>query len=138
MKTCTQCSKEKAETDFYMNGPRLHAWCKACFCELSHKIRRTKIKEIRRYDQVRSWQRRGILNERGLPFELVDYDRWYQIQQGRCKICKKHSTEFKRNLAADHNHETGIIRGLLCLNCNRGLGSFQEDKHLLREAIKYL
>jgi hypothetical protein len=138
MRTCTQCKCEKADTEFYMNGPRLHAWCKICFCDLSHQVRERNLVKVRRYDQGRSWQRKGILNESGQPFQLGDFDRLYQIQQGRCKICKKHSTEFKRNLAVDHEHKSGIVRGLLCHNCNRGLGSFQEEKVLLREAIKYL
>jgi Recombination endonuclease VII len=138
MKTRTQCCEQKNETEFYMNGKILHAWCKTCFSAKTRIFRQKHLIRMRRYDQTRSWQRKGILNEQGNDFLLEDFDRIYQIQQGRCKICKKHSTEFKRNLAVDHNHETGIVRGLLCLNCNRGLGSFQEEKNLLKEAIKYL
>ncbi len=56
-------------------------------------------------------------------------------QKNSCAICKKPSV--KVSLAVDHNHKTGAVRGLLCSNCNRGLGHFQDDKKLLLKAIKY-
>ena len=43
-----------------------------------------------------------------------------------------------RELSVDHNHMTKQIRGLLCGNCNRGLGMFFEDGSLLLKAIEYL
>jgi hypothetical protein len=56
-------------------------------------------------------------------------------QQGVCAICSK---ECSKALAADHDHTTGIFRGLLCNNCNRGLGHLQDDITLLQKAIDYL
>jgi hypothetical protein len=57
---------------------------------------------------------------------------------GCCKICKTHYSEFSKRLAVDHDHNTGKIRGLLCLYCNTGLGKFKDSTKLLNEAIKYL
>ena len=59
-------------------------------------------------------------------------------QDGCCKLCNKHQSLFKRRLAVDHCHSTGRIRGLLCGNCNKGLGNFQDSKILLHKAIEYL
>jgi hypothetical protein len=83
------------------------------------------------------WRQRGIKNLDGSQFTLVDYDRLYQCQQGRCKICGKHQTELDQTLNADHNHKTGIIRGLLCRDCNTNLISALESPLIVR-AKEYL
>lgn len=59
-------------------------------------------------------------------------------QNYRCSICNKHEEKFKYKLAVDHCHLTGEIRGLLCNNCNAGLGLFNDSEFSLKAAIKYL
>jgi nitrate/TMAO reductase-like tetraheme cytochrome c subunit len=72
------------------------------------------------------------------------YDEMVKIQNNRCAICgneesAKHNTTKKvQKLAVDHCHSTGKVRGLLCLDCNRGLGKFHDDIQRLENAIKYL
>lgn len=66
---------------------------------------------------------------------IQQFEELFQKQEGRCSICKLSS---KRRLAIDHDHKTGKVRGLLCVNCNLGLGNFQDDRDLLFEAFKYL
>ena len=63
------------------------------------------------------------------------YNEIFEKQSGLCLICKKRS---KQTLAVDHNHNTGKIRGLLCVRCNQGLGHFYDSQELLSEAINYL
>jgi hypothetical protein len=58
-------------------------------------------------------------------------------QHGRCLICR-HKCTTGRRLAVDHEHGTNMIRGLLCSNCNTGLGKFNDDITLLKAAIAYL
>jgi recombination endonuclease VII len=64
---------------------------------------------------------------------------------GQCELCGKEETAFTRwetgNIRAlqrDHDHLTGAERGLLCLDCNRGLGAFRDDSELMRRAARYV
>ncbi len=75
-----------------------------------------------------------------LSFE--DYQKMVRQQSNKCAICGD-KERIKRNgnkmeLAIDHSHRTGKVRGLLCQRCNRGLGLFKEDILRLQNAIKYL
>lgn len=60
------------------------------------------------------------------------------MQGGRCAICGTDNTGKRRCFHVDHNHDTGKIRGLLCGNCNSGLGNLRDDVGLLNRAIQYL
>lgn len=72
------------------------------------------------------------------------YAELFCIQKGQCAICNRPETAININtnkvqkLAVDHCHKTGKVRGLLCRDCNRGIGKFQDDPVRLQNAIKYL
>ena len=51
----------------------------------------------------------------------------------KCMICGADD-----RLCIDHDHSTKAVRGILCLSCNLGLGSFKDDPEKLKMAIKYL
>lgn len=68
---------------------------------------------------------------------LDEYNNILKIQNDVCAICRLKCKSGHR-LAVDHNHTTGKIRGLLCSNCNRGLGYFKENIENLKEGIKYI
>lgn len=69
---------------------------------------------------------------------LNDYETLLKKQNGRCAICRRPATDFKRKLAVDHCHKTGRIRGLLCAGCNAYLGRIQDSKTVLLRTIEYL
>lgn len=54
-------------------------------------------------------------------------------QDGVCAICGAANPEH-----VDHDHATGYIRGILCFNCNGGLGQFRDSIKYLGKAIDYL
>lgn len=63
-------------------------------------------------------------------------------QDFKCAICKDFGFKMKEDhvsgLNVDHDHKTGKVRALLCHNCNRGLGLFQENQAYLLSAVEYL
>lgn len=59
-------------------------------------------------------------------------------QNQSCAICDVHIEDSTTRFVMDHNHETNQVRGILCNNCNVGLGFFQEKPGRLGQAIKYL
>jgi hypothetical protein len=65
--------------------------------------------------------------------EFADYERMLDEQDGHCAICP--STE---DLHVDHCHSTGVVRGLLCGPCNRGIGLLRDDTERLLAAARYL
>jgi hypothetical protein len=78
----------------------------------------------------------------------ISKERYYQLmekQNNLCAICKQSETiinsvrnNVPKRLALDHNHKTGIIRGLLCHRCNVSIGAFRDSIDILQAAIAYL
>jgi hypothetical protein len=70
---------------------------------------------------------------------IEQYDELSRQQQGVCAICSEPETsKGKSQLSVDHDHKTGMVRGLLCHNCNTGLGKFMDNRLILQSAIFYL
>ncbi|GAG89702.1 unnamed protein product [marine sediment metagenome] len=61
----------------------------------------------------------------------------WENQNEKCAICGKFFTT-PSDANIDHNHETGEVRGLLCQQCNSGLGFFKDDVELTIRATEYL
>lgn len=58
-------------------------------------------------------------------------------QNNKCKICLNNFLN-SRDTHVDHDHTTGVIRGILCSSCNLLLGHAKDNKDILKSAIKYL
>lgn len=67
------------------------------------------------------------------------YNEMLEQQNYKCAICG-YSDMSSVNFfpVIDHNHTTNKVRGLLCMNCNMGLGKFKDNINFLQNAIKYL
>ena len=53
-------------------------------------------------------------------------------------MTKEKERAWKKALCVDHDHTTGEIRGLLCANCNLGLGALGDNVRSLKRALAYL
>lgn len=88
--------------------------------------------------QAQVWERNLWRN-----YQLTadEFNKMWQAQDGKCLICKVELVprgKGKNSSAVDHNHQTGAVRGLLCRQCNHGLGHFKDNPNILQSAAKYL
>jgi len=136
VKTCTKCGQTKEDTEFYLEKAKRkdgsirefrRSHCRAC--ETKRKRDRDSRTKEERANQ-------HLLNKYGITAEFRD--KLADIQGG-CGICgtKKPGGRFN-SWNVDHCHHTGKVRGVLCWNCNVGIGKLQHDANLLRRAIQWL
>jgi hypothetical protein len=90
----------------------------------------------RRTPEQRAWHidymKRRRLAKWGLTLE--SYQSLHDGQGGACAICgAKHE-----RLCIDHDHETGVVRGLLCQLCNRSIGQLGDSFESVQRAADYL
>lgn len=134
-KVCTSCGEGKELHEYrYKKGGRhlKHSFCKSCEAK-KQKAYREKLKGSNFEAYYLKLQERELKAKYALS--LSEYYLMWEEQDGVCAICK---TTCSKNLAVDHDHTTGKLRGLLCQKCNRGLGLFNDNFKLLEDAIKYL
>lgn len=73
---------------------------------------------------------------KGYGITLDRYNEMLASQNGLCDICGKPPD--RRRLVVDHDHHTGVIRGLLCHGCNLALGKFGDDIAGIEKVLSYL
>ncbi len=147
-KHCPRCQQTfplAAFSKSKRNVSGYQSYCKACMYErlkewsalpgkkahLAARLREQRAKDPERFRDY------DLRSTRGVP--PGTYQRMYEEQQGKCAICQTSKLQAgKYRLHLDHCHETGIIRGLLCHNCNVGIGNLRHDEKIIRAAIDYL
>ena len=127
-KECTKCGETKPETEFYKTGKgdKRHGSCKTCF--------KAKVAADTDPHKKRDYQLQRLY---GITSET--YAEMLESQDGVCGKCKCSPPDHRKKfLAVDHCHKTGKVRGLLCDNCNRGIGLLGDTIESLTEAVDYL
>ena len=134
-KHCRACGRRRLVKFFYGHrGSKdgLNYICKDCSKKQAAEWRRGNRE---RFNYLR--RNRERLKKYGVT--KAQWDEMHERQKGRCAICGsvdgRHSSASESSLAVDHDHETGRVRGLLCMPCNRGLLATPE---LHRRAAQYL
>lgn len=132
-KLCSSCLKSKIETDFWTGKNR----CIECL--------KRQAKEYRSNNPIAEKSRKLLY------YYGIDIEKYYEklaAQNGKCNICAKHYTEVG-TLAVDHDHNClnmhddrraceKCLRDLLCQDCNRAIGLFEENIEFLENAVKYI
>lgn len=122
---CTKCKRDLDLCCFRVQSGRrgLARVCIDCDKEYTSSHYRKHTNRAKEDANMRYY---GLLEE--------DYKNLLLAQDGKCAICKCILT----NVTVDHDHETDAIRGLLCNECNLGLGNFKDNLSILESAMKYL
>ena len=158
MKRCRKCGELKPLEEFYKARGMADGRRSDCrTCNLAAKKQRYDANPALAVARVKRWQqanrekyrsaqrayratRRDALREghlrRTFGITQAHYDDLLSRQCGGCAICGKRPG--KISLHVDHDHETGEVRGLLCVGCNNALGQFHDNEDLLARAIQYV
>lgn len=132
---CRDCfrviARERYQRDLAKAIARVKRWQQAN-AERLNAYRRTR----RELPEVKRQLRDGYYR-RTYGLSAGEVEVMLDEQHGGCAICRDRP-ERLASMHLDHDHETGQLRGLLCLSCNQGLGKFRDDPALLLRAIVYL
>lgn len=102
-----------------------------------HNAKARKTYYYRHTAKIKVAYRKWILKTKyGMTRE--QYDELLAKQKYCCAICSSPDPQGRGEFQVDHDHKTGQIRGLLCTNCNSGLGRFKDSPSDLRRAANYL
>lgn len=137
MRKCKTCGIEKDLSEFHKNknykdGFRPH--CIDCRRDYERKSFH-KHKHKRPYDYEYDKDKK-LKKAYGISYS--EYLVMLEVQEGRCAICGTTETGSRKAFAVDHCHTTGKVRGLLCSNCNTGIGNLKESEEIMLRAIDYL
>lgn len=144
MKTCTKCLKELPESVFKLKKNSRNISSKRCnACRESPSVlwnqkNSDRMKAAAQKFKNSGKSRQGRLKAMyGMTHE--EYLVLFEKQQYSCAICKcKEPGGRWKHFHVDHDHKTGIVRGLLCTNCNRAIGYMNDDVWRLEQSIRYL
>lgn len=96
---------------------------------------------VRRQDPEYRAQHLSARRERELPktygITVAEYESLLLSQAGVCALCERPCAS-NRRLAVDHDHDTGRVRGLLCISCNQALGKLGDSAEAIARVIHYL
>lgn len=160
-KKCSGCKGIKSIEDFYRHSNRpdgRSGYCKVCESarKSSHKTlevtrKRYKIISKQRVISTQKWQeknqikvreyywkKQNIMSKDGSFFTFEKYKEALIKSDYKCMICDIHQSNCKAKLVADHNHKTGIFRGILCRKCNLLLGHIKNYPLLITRMNEYI
>lgn len=128
-KYCYVCRRILPDENFAKNSTKpgeIRPECRECD-NLQRKERKQREKER----DPEGWRDKYLKKKYNIS--LDEYNQMVLDQNSLCWICEE-----EIDLVVDHDHETGLVRGLLCNLCNTSLGGFKDSIDSLNRAIKYL
>jgi hypothetical protein len=141
---CTKCHKELHFREFRKDPKTLNGRRSICLhCDRAYaRDYQHRTKQYARWNaenpegKLRISKRFRLRERYGMTLE--EYEDMLRRQQGRCAICGSSDwgmrRDVKQELVVEHDHYTGAVRGLLCMNCNAGIGNLKDDPVRIRAA----
>jgi Recombination endonuclease VII len=158
MKTCIKCTRNLSDQNFYVkrykNGTiGLRSYCIDCGVKQRNEWRKQYKEKDNARNSAYNKEHAHIIRANKIKVywpgtnwhEAAEkYKAMKDSQDGVCAICSRPErrqhllTKTTWDLAIDHCHETGMVRGLLCNACNRGLGLLGDKVETLEKVLLYL
>lgn len=148
-RTCSKCFETKSIDGFAID--RLFKcgrkrWCRPCANEHGRNYKKLHAKRLadkQRENALKNPDRhKGYKIKHKYGCTIETYNQLFKRQNGVCAICLKPDSIIRANgtspLSIDHDHSTGVIRGLLCARCNGALGLLREDRKIIQNLLDYL
>lgn len=153
MKKCLKCGIEKPLSEYHKDKTRatgLRERCKDCRCKhpkifFKNCIACGDLFQVSGFKKSRKYC--GDVCQRvHLRYGIDEYKLEDLLLRSnyKCSICGQDEVNIDKrtgkvyDLSIDHNHTTGVVRGVLCTSCNAGLGYFKDNIDTLKKAIKYI
>lgn len=149
--SCKECTKARATAHFQKDPEARKQYKHDYYRQNKEKVtakikewgerNKDKVKAARKQRHQETKHERRVNNLKQLyGIDDTDYDRMLVEQGGCCAICgsKDHKNSRTKYFAVDHCHSTGVVRGLLCNSCNKGIGLLQDNPEVLKAAAGYL
>ena len=131
VKVCTKCGEYKSFDEFGLHGRSPDGrkpTCKLCYTTYSKSYRQVEL--FKYTSTLRRWRVKYNTTESCIR-NVMDK------QRGCCAICGK-SFSWTCTYDVDHDHDSGSIRGLLCNQCNQGIGLLGDTEEGIFKALQYL
>lgn len=97
------------------------------------KQKSTDLRNIRLANSLPKTKSQRAASRLTIEFAHAGLKKKRREKNGICEICGIHCFSYK-----DHDHKTGKQRGILCFNCNCGIGLFKDNVERLKKTIDYL
>lgn len=161
---CKKCYSEKSikyQKDHYEDRKKyINEWRKNNknkidkqsreYRDIKNAARRKKYKQDEEYrerqkSKAKEWQTKNQEKRKEQRLKstygitLTQFNELLKNANSQCEICGYSDMSDKKIFPlVDHCHDSGKIRGILCANCNHGLGKFKDNIYLLKKTINYL
>ena len=133
-KPCPDCGEVKPLSEF--GNDKRNKDGKRVYCKPCNNAHAAAWREANPDKEAESQRRTNLKRYYGITPE--QYDEMLEEQGGRCACCGTDNPGGKGRFHVDHCHDSNEVRGLLCNDCNVGIGRLGDNVDGIWNAMLYL